>query len=90
MVTSSPVSNRIINCPYNKLSLSAFSAIALECCLDKLGDLLKNGKISQGEEAGGEQFGEVPSELPSVGGETLPPEEETPETGFEEESPEAL
>ena len=39
MVTSSPVSNRIINCPYNRLLLSAFSAIALECCLDKLGDL---------------------------------------------------
>lgn len=61
-----------------------------EQALDKLGDLLKNGIITQGEEAGGEQFGEVPSELPPAGGDTLPPEESTPETGFEEETPEAL
>ncbi len=64
-----------------------------EQALDKLGDLLKNGKISQGEEPGAEAFGEVPSELPPAGGESLPPEggeETTPETEFEEESPEAL
>ena len=61
-----------------------------EQALDKLGDLLKNGIITQGEEAGGEAFGEVPSELPPAGGDTLPPEESTPETGFEEETPEAL
>ena len=61
-----------------------------EQALDKLGDLLKNGIITQGEEAGGEAFGEVPSELPPAGGESLPPEESTPETGFEEETPEAL
>ena len=40
MVTSSPVSNRKINCPYNTLSLSAFPAINSECFLDKSGDLL--------------------------------------------------
>lgn len=62
-----------------------------EQALDKLGDILKNGLIKQGEEAGGEAFGEVPSELPPAGGESLPPEgEEAPETGFEEETPEAL
>ena len=61
-----------------------------EQALDKLGDLLKNGIITQGEEAGGEAFGEVPSELPPAGGDTLPPEDTTPETGFEEETPEAL
>ena len=62
-----------------------------EQALDKLGDILKNGLIKQGEEAGGEAFGEVPSELPPAGGESLPPEgEEVPETGFEEETPEAL
>jgi len=62
-----------------------------EQALDKLGDLLKNGIIQQGLEPGAEAFGEVPSETPPVGGEALPPEgEETPEAGFEEETPESL
>lgn len=59
-----------------------------EQALDKLGDLLKNGKITQGEEPGGEAFGEIPAETPPTGGAELPAE--TPETGFEEETPEAL
>lgn len=64
-----------------------------EQALDKLGDILRNGPITQGEEPGGEEFAATPEEPASETGGEFPEagaEETAPETGFEEETPEAL
>lgn len=74
-----------------------------EQALDKLGDLLKNGKISLGEEPGGAAFDQPSGELPgaptgTTGAGTLPGEEAAPEApegeevanAFEEEPTTAL
>ena len=70
--------------------------------LDKVNDILKNGPITQGEEPGGDQFGEEPVPAGGGGGEfpgTEAGTEETPAAepgaeefgaGPEEETPEAL